>query len=156
MLSLQIIPYNIAIANGYTKLNNLLGLISLFITLPGYWLVTKNYGPIGSAYVFCIVQTGLTFIYLYFINKKFIICKKIGLLFITQIILPMLITTSIAFGFSFIPSWVSQNRTYVFAWIAIATFTTFVATILILIPKIDLKHLYNLISLNNTKFDNTI
>jgi O-antigen/teichoic acid export membrane protein len=141
LLSLSIIPFNIAIANGYTKLNNLLGLISLFVTLPGYWLVTKNYGAIGTAYIFCGVQTTTTFIYLYLINKKFINTKRISMLFIKQILLPLLITLSIALGFSFIPDWAAQNRIYAFAWIGVSTTITLVITTLVLIPISEIKQI---------------
>ena len=72
MIAIQMLPYNIAVANGYTKLNNILGLLSLVITIPGYYIATKNYGDIGAAAVFCFVQTVTTVIYLYFINKKFL------------------------------------------------------------------------------------
>lgn len=91
MLSLAIIPYNIAIANGYTKLNNVLGLLSLFLTLPGYWIFTKSHGAIGAASVFCIVQTLITLIYYYWINKKYL---KIDIftLFIKNMLLPLLTT----------------------------------------------------------------
>jgi hypothetical protein len=34
--------FNIAIANGYTKLNNIVGVVSLFITLPVIGLPQKN------------------------------------------------------------------------------------------------------------------
>jgi O-antigen/teichoic acid export membrane protein len=141
LLSLQIIPFNIAIANGYTKLNNLLGLISLFVIIPGYWIATKHYGAIGAAYVFCGVQTTVTFIYLFFINKKFLNKKGIGTLFLRQILLPMVLSLSIAFGFSLIPNWAENSRIISFIWIGVATFATFLTTILILVPVIEIKQI---------------
>jgi O-antigen/teichoic acid export membrane protein len=141
LLSQQIIPYNIAIANGYTKLNNLLGLISLLVTLPGYWIATKHYGAIGAAYVFCGVQTMTTLIYLFFINKKFLYTKGIGPLYLKQILLPMLLSLSIALGFSLIPNWAENSRFISFIWIGVAATCTFSATILILIPLSDLKQI---------------
>lgn len=143
MLALATIPYNIAIANGYTKLNNLLGLVSLCVTLPGYWIATKYYGAVGAAYVFCGVQTITTFIYLYYINKKFIKTKRLGMLYIKQIFLPLLIALSIAFGFSFIPTWIIQNRILLFFWIGMATIVTILLTSLLLQPKKQLKQILN-------------
>jgi O-antigen/teichoic acid export membrane protein len=146
MLALAMIPYNIAIANGYTKLNNALGLVSLFVILPGYWLATKYYGAIGAAYVFCGVQTVTTFIYLYYINKKFLKIKKIYLLYIKQILLPPIISLPIAFTFSFIPAWIPQTRMYELAWIGLATGITFVITTLILVPQSEAKQIVNLLT----------
>lgn len=139
MIALQIIPFNIAIANGYTKLNNLLGLVSLLVTLPGYWLATKYYGAIGAAYVFCSVQTITTFIYLYFINNKFLKIRRFYMLYIKQILLPPLISLPIAFAFSFIPLWAENERIISLIWIGLATACTFIITTLMLMPTMDFK-----------------
>ncbi len=140
MMALQIIPYNIAIANGYTKLNNALGLTSLFVTIPGYWIATKHFGAIGAAYLFCSIQTITTLIYIYLINKKFLKIRKcINLLYVKQMLFPLIISLSIAFVFSFIPNWIGINRIYVFFWIGISVFITFILTILLLIPFYEIK-----------------
>ena len=139
MLALQIIPYNIAIANGYTKLNNILGLISLFVTLPGYWIATKHFGAIGAAYVFCAVQTTMTLLYLYFINARFLKTKKISAIYLSEMLFPILISLIIAFAFSFIPERVLQTRIYTLVWIGFATAMTFSITIFILVPQSEIK-----------------
>lgn len=139
MLSLQIIPYNIAIANGYTRLNNLLGLISLLVTLPGYWISTKHFGVIGAASVFCLVQTATTFIYLYFINSRFLKAKRIITLYMKEMFLPLLLTLGIAFTFSYIPASFAINRISCFIWIGLAASVTFIGTLLILVPLNDIK-----------------
>lgn len=144
MLSIVTIPYNIAIANGYTKLNNVLGIISLCITLPGYWIATQYYGAIGAASVFCVVQIIITLIYIYVINAKYLKEKSISILYIKQMLLPLTISLSIAFGFSFIPDWITQNRFYSFTWVGIATIITFIITILILVPVKELKQVIKL------------
>ena len=90
-------PYNIAIANGYTKLNNVLGMVSLAITIPGYWLVVKYYGALGVAYLYCVVQILTMLILVYIVNKKFIKIKNpISLLYIKQMLLPLIISLLIA------------------------------------------------------------
>lgn len=127
MLALQIIPYTIAIANGYTKINNILGISSLFFTLPGYWLATSHYGAIGAAYVFCITQTITTIVYLYLINKKFLkITNPLKLLYVKQMLLPLLVSFSIAFLFSYIQPWELKNRLLSFGWVGLSVCTTFV------------------------------
>lgn len=70
--SFQILPFNLAIANAYTKLNNFLGILSLIVTLPGYWIMTNIYGAIGAAITWCIVQSIITIVYVYCIHKKFL------------------------------------------------------------------------------------
>lgn len=149
MLALASIPYDIAVANGYTKLNNILGIISLFITLPGYWIFTKLYGGIGAAYVFCFVQTAITFVYLYFINKKFL---NINLyeLFIKKMLLPLIFCIILACGFSLIPNVFHDSRVLTFLWIGMLTGTTLVSAIFVFIPFREIK---NIVALKNfTKF----
>lgn len=144
MLSLTTIPYNIAIANGYTKLNNQLGLISLFVTLPGYWFATKSYGAIGAAFVFSGVQTIATLIYIYFINKKFIRIKSVTVLYIQQMLFPLLVALAITFGFSFIPEFLKKSRIFSLLWIGVATSITLVLSVILLVPKGELKKIANL------------
>jgi O-antigen/teichoic acid export membrane protein len=143
MLSLATIPYNIAIANGYTKLNNILGLVSLIITLPGYWFFTKKYGAIGAASLYCVVQTMITLIYIYFINKKFI-GMSLFATYVKQMILPLLLTIAIAFCFSFMPKIFSSNRIFAIIWIGISTLLTFIigSVLLFYKDKNILKSLY--------------
>lgn len=152
MISLTILPYDIAIANGYTKLNNLLGLLSLFITLPGYWLATKSYGAIGASYVFCSVQTVNAFIYIYIINKKFIKTKCISNLYLKQLLFPLLISLLIAFVFSFIPEWINNNRIVTFLWIGISTIFTIIISVLILVEKSErIKMIHFLVNFKKKK-----
>lgn len=143
MVALTSIPFDIAIANGYTKLNNVLGIISLFITLPGYYIATKLYGGIGAAYVFCIVQIVSTFIYLFLINKKFLNINFYDLM-IKKILVPLLIAVGIGYVLSLIPNIFAESRFFSLIWIGILTVLTFLFTIVIIIPFDDIK--------NNFKF----
>lgn len=150
MLSLQIIPYYIAIANGYTKLNNILGLSSLFITLPGYWFGVQIYGGIGAAYVFCFIQTISTFIYFYFINKKFIKSKIIKAIYLKQILFPISLTLGICYVITLIPIITGTNRILSFFWIGCSTILTFGVTMLLLIDKNEIRK----INIFSIKFNN--
>lgn len=143
-LALQIIPYNIAIANGYTKLNNILGLISLFITLPGYWIATQQHGSIGAASVFCVVQVTTTLIYLYFINRKFINSEKLNSLYLKEMLFPLLITLFLTFGFSFMPAWIEINRILSLMWIGFSTIFVFSITTVLLVPLNQIKMMVQL------------
>ena len=144
MFALQFLPYNIAIANGYTKLNNILGIVSLFVTLPGYYFATKQYGAIGAATVFCFVQVVTTFIYIFFINKKFINSSIIKDIYWKQFILPFAIAGIAAFLFSQIPMLIDNSRIFSLIWIGFATFATLVITLAILVPFKEIKSWINL------------
>ena len=141
MLSIVSIPYTISIANGYTKLNNLLGVVSLFVTLPGYWIATKYYGAIGAAFVFCFVQTLTTFVYLYFINKKFLKLKIVKEIYLQQIIIPLLLAFFIVFVLSKIPNIFTGNRILSLLWISLISIFTLIISSFILFPFRDIKRL---------------
>ncbi len=144
MLALATLPYQLAIANGYTKLNNILGISSLLITIPGYFFATKYYGAMGAASVFCGVQIITTFTYLFFINKKFIKSNIITDIYWKQFILPFCVAGIVAFLFSKIPLLVDNNRIFSLIWIGIATFATLMISLFVLVSIKELKQLVNL------------
>lgn len=143
MLALAILPYNIAIANGSTKLNNILGISSLILTVPGYYIFTKKFGSIGAASVFCFVQIFITFIYFYFINKTYLHLNFFKDIFLSRIILPMIVIGLIAFGLQLIPNYFSNNRLLSVAWIGIITFVTIIISLVIFIPKTEILSIIN-------------
>lgn len=134
MLSIVTIPYNIAIANGYTKLNNLLGILSLIVTLPGYWFATKIYGVQGVAIVFCFVQTMITLIYIYFINKKFL-GISFTKLYIGQIILPFSVALIVGYCFTFLLEYVKDYKVFTLCWIGFSTILTVLFSGILLLYK---------------------
>lgn len=129
MLSIVTIPYNIAIANGYTKLNNIIGVVSLLITVPGYWIFIEIYGAIGAASLFCIVQTVISIIYIYIINKKFINRVEMKKMYIEQFLLPLVSSVLITYIFTYIPNYIHNNRILLFLWIGL----TFIVNIFFLL-----------------------
>jgi O-antigen/teichoic acid export membrane protein len=145
MLALQIIPFNIAIANGYTKLNNLMGIVSLLITIPGYWLTTINIGAIGAAYIFCGVQTILTFVYIYFVNKKFLKMESIGKFYIKQMLFPFLISLVVVNVFSLLLNLISFNLISKLLLIGCSTIFTIIINIYLLVSNIEINKTFNLI-----------
>lgn len=149
MLALATLPYQLAIANGYTKLNNILGISSLIITIPGYFLATKKFGALGAASVFCIVQTITTLVYLYFINKKFIKVRIITDIYLKQIFIPLIISIVTVYIFSFIPNIGKDNRIFTIIWIGISTLCTFLVLFVFLFPIKEIKSWTNF---NKIKF----
>jgi O-antigen/teichoic acid export membrane protein len=137
MLSLQVIPYTIAIANGYTKLNNYLGLISLAITIPGYWIMVSLFGAIGAAITWAIIQVIITPVYLFYINKYFLYKRSI-LIFIKDSFLPLIISFLISLLLSQNKMF-SDNRVYQLIWIGTSTLLTLLLCVIILLDKSE-KH----------------
>jgi O-antigen/teichoic acid export membrane protein len=70
--SLQHLSYDVAIANGNIKINNILGIASLIILVPSYWFAVGRFGPEGVAVVFLIVQTISTIIFICTINNTYL------------------------------------------------------------------------------------
>ena len=126
-------------------MNNQLGLISLFVTLPGYWFATKSYGAIGAAWVYCVVQSLITLIYLYIISNKFLKIKNLRTVYVDQMLFPLIISFVVAFGFSFITHWVTNSRVISLLWIGVATFFTIGVSVLFLVPKKEKRKAINLI-----------
>lgn len=139
MLALAVIPYSIAIANGYTKLNNIIGILSLIITLPGYWYATTNYGASGTALVFCFVQTITTLVYLYIIKKKFLSGILIYDLYVKRLLVPIFISLIIAYCFSLLDYFIISSRIMAIVYIGLSTFLTFAITLILLIPLKEIK-----------------
>jgi O-antigen/teichoic acid export membrane protein len=140
MVALTIVPFDIVIANGYTKLNNILGVFSLFITLPGYWFCGKLYGAFGASFVFCIVQTLITFIYLYKVNKMFLNINTYQLFF-KKLFLPAIIAFLINFCFSFIPNEFIEGRFLTFVWIGVLTSLTLICSFILLVPYTEIRQM---------------
>lgn len=139
MISLTSIPYNVAIAYGYTKINNILGLSSLVITIPGYLFAAKYYNAIGVAIVFCTIQTVTTLLYIFLINKKFFKFENVYKIYIEQILKPLIISILIVFFFSNIPSFIESSRIISLMWIALTFFITIFISFLILADKKEIK-----------------
>lgn len=143
MFALQVLPYNIAIANGYTKLNNILGILSLIVTIPGYFLATKEYGAMGAAAVFCFVQIVTTFIFIFFINKKFIKSNILKDIYWKQYILPFAVIGILVYLFSLIPISLFENRIITLVWIGIITFSALIISLGIFIPNKEILSVIN-------------
>lgn len=139
MLAVVNVYYNIAIANGYTKLNNVLGVGSLLLTIPGYWYAVKLYGGIGAACVFLAIQCIVTVIYIYIINKKFLVNISIWKMYFNKLLFPLSLALVIAWLFSFIWTTTYQSRALTLLYVGFSTVITFSVTLLLLTPKIEIR-----------------
>ncbi len=142
MIAFQVIPFNIVVANGNTRLNNYIGIVSLLLTIPGYWIMVKQYGAIGAAITFCIVQTFITTIYLYFVNRLFLKTKSISAIYFKDILLPAIITVAIAWPLSQL-EWFINNRLLSLIWIGLITMLTIIITLFLLVSRVDISSFIN-------------
>lgn len=138
MLALQFMPYNIAIANGYTLYNNVLGISSLLFTVPGYWLGFRYYGVEGIAITFFISQMFSTLIYVYLINNKFLKPLSYYQVFIKEMILPFLLAFGIVF-FSMKVNFFNESRLVSFLYLASLGAFVLIVTASVIIPLSEIK-----------------
>lgn len=152
MLALQVIPYNISIANGYTKINNYLGLMSILFTIPGYWIVAQKYGVIGISVVSASIQVIMTFIYLILINNNFLHMKNFSLYIIKTIVIPFVASIVMALGFSYLYSFFNiHNRLMAFLFISCIGLAILVINFILFFSNEKRKFLFSIIKLKNTK-----
>jgi O-antigen/teichoic acid export membrane protein len=134
LLAILVIPFNIAIANGYTKLNNIIGIVSVFFTIPIYWLAVTNYGSKGAAISWMTLQILITPIYIYYINKKFLIGFTTSQLLGKQLLIPFISATIATFLMSSIIP-MSDNKMINLLIIGITSLMTLFTTAFISLPK---------------------
>lgn len=151
-ISLQGLPYHIAIANGYTKINNVLGLSSLLFTMPGYFYGIRNYGVMGAAGVFMGVQVITTFIYIFLINRKFLNEEIIKTIMVKQFLIPLFLALMSAYTLSYFSFYFSllSNRLITFCWLSGFAALVFCITAFFSIDKSNL-NLYKLFKNLNDK-----
>lgn len=92
LLAIVSLFYGVCIANGFTKFNNYLGIVSMFLTIPGYILLVQNMGVKGAAIVFSVVQFLITIVYFVLVNNKFLRIKNLLFIFIKVFFMPMIIS----------------------------------------------------------------
>lgn len=147
-ISFSIIPYNIAIANGYTKLNNILGISSVLFTIPGYYFATRYYGVLGAAAVFAFVQFFTTFIYVYLVNRKFLQIPNFVLYIVKNFILPIFTSIAVAYFCSIIfNSYLGYNKYISGLVIILTSILICLLNFVLFISKADKIYLYQKIEL---------
>lgn len=140
MIALQIIPFNVVIANGYTKLNNILGLTSLILTLPGYWVFTTLYGAIGAAVVYALVQFVITLIFYYQVNRKYL-KMELRDIYIKGMLFPLLVIVAITFILNQFNISYYESRILSLCWIGLSTFMGLGISLIIFVGKNNLTSL---------------
>ncbi len=72
LLAMASLAYGVALANGDTRYNNAIGLLSLVFSVPGYWFAVKNTGIWGAAIIFLCLQSFGTFSFHFLIDYRYI------------------------------------------------------------------------------------
>jgi O-antigen/teichoic acid export membrane protein len=148
LLAILVLPFNIAIANGYTRFNNYLGIASLLFTIPAYWISVSIYGSEGAAISWMILQIGITPIYLYLINKKFLVGISIIGLITKNILLPFATATIFTMCFYYLIPLTNNRLIDLVIIMLIALFAVGVN----LVVSLSKENKNNIISFVRTKF----
>jgi O-antigen/teichoic acid export membrane protein len=112
-LALQVIPYDIVISNGNTKINNYTGIISILFTIPSYWFGVKYYGALGASITWCISQGIITPIFIYLVLRNYLPNQNYLNIIFIKILLPIFISIVVSYSLSkIIPFF--QNRIFNF------------------------------------------
>lgn len=134
LLVLMMLPFDIAIANGYTRLNNIIGILSICFTIPAYIYMVNQYGPLGAAISWCTLQIIISPIYFHLINKRFINVKSTPNLIFKDILFPLAITFVTAFCLTYI-NLGQSSRLLVVIGIIFNTLITLIVAMLLLVSK---------------------
>ncbi len=95
-LSLQFMPYYLAMANGHTQTNVKLGVVSILLIIPALFFLVKTNGLIGASYIWLIFNV-VAFFYLgYFLIDKFLKNEFKKWLFYDNLI-PIIVTLCVGF-----------------------------------------------------------
>jgi O-antigen/teichoic acid export membrane protein len=98
MLSLQVLPSNLAFARGVTRINRYFGLIGLIMIMAGLFILVKLSGITGAAYAWLITMLIITPAFNCYIYKQFIE-KNWFRWFFNDTLLPLFFITIISFVF---------------------------------------------------------
>jgi O-antigen/teichoic acid export membrane protein len=71
LLSLQIIPYLLQLAYGWTRIIVISGIVTVCILVPGLWFLTGAFGVTGAAYGWLIMNAGTFVVVTPFVLRKF-------------------------------------------------------------------------------------
>jgi|GEM_PF-3735653 len=72
LIAIATITHAVAIANGYTKYSNVIGALSLLVSIPGYFYSLNHFGLLGVAVVYLAVQVVSTLTLSWLLMNKFL------------------------------------------------------------------------------------
>lgn len=142
---LQTMYYQVGLAKGYIRLNNILGVINIIVVIPVYYMAGSLWSVNGICVSFVIVQTLNFIIYAYFMNKKMIKEDFLKKLIIKDFFMPLFLTIFIVYllfqFFLFIP----ENRFYMVTYIGFSNLVAILFTSVIMLPHdVKMKIIFSL------------
>jgi O-antigen/teichoic acid export membrane protein len=72
LLSMSTMTYGVALANGFTRYNNIIGVLTLCVSIPGYWLAVGSYGAVGAAALFLAIQFCVSTSFQILVDRRFL------------------------------------------------------------------------------------
>lgn len=72
MLSVSSLAFGVALSNGYTRYNNIMGVLVLIISIPGYWFAVTRHGAVGAAIFFFLVQLLSAILLQVLVDRRFL------------------------------------------------------------------------------------
>jgi len=135
-LTIQIMPFNLALAHGVTKINTFFGLINLFILIPLLIILVNNYGITGAAMAWLLILLILTPIYNCYVYNKFI-SNKWFKWFISDTIFPLLFVLSISIIFYKFGTLIKLNSNYTIFYAIISGIVVLILVLYIFVKNIS-------------------
>lgn len=71
VLGWQEVPYSMALAHGETKINNLVGIVSLPVIIVGTFFAVRNFGLMGAGVTYFTLMSIQTLVYVFIITKRY-------------------------------------------------------------------------------------
>lgn len=136
---LQTMCYQVALANGYTKLNNYIGIVIAIVIIPSYIISGQNWGAVGISFTFLILQILNFLFYVYFINKKFINENFLKTLIFEQLILPIFLSLILVYFLSRLLLIIPNDRLLIAILIVLSILITLVFLSVVMIPTEEKK-----------------
>ncbi|OWR01207.1 lipopolysaccharide biosynthesis protein [Sphingopyxis witflariensis] len=118
-LAMSSLTYSVALANGYTRFNNVLGLASLCVSIPGYWLVVGHFGAVGAAALFFAIQFSVSMAFHALVDRRFL---NFGIVrtYLQLLLVPAVAAIAIALAFERFAAPLSSTRLGMFLFLGCA------------------------------------
>lgn len=139
-IALQIMPFHIAIANGYTRLNHIIGVLSVCLFMPALCILIPMFGVLGAAVTSFTLQFVSWFVYLILINKRFLNFAYLDL-FVKQVLFPFIVSGSLSLVFGKFFVYFAAARFSALLFLSMSSLLTMLLSVVLLIPKAELKGL---------------
>jgi len=98
LLTFQIIPFNLVLSHGVTKINTVFGIMNLMVLLPSLFFLVSKYGIIGAALSCLLMNLVITPFYNCYVYDKYISRHWLKW-FMTDTIIPLIFIVSLTFVF---------------------------------------------------------